>query len=150
MHNSFKFLVVCGSLQVLSLSLVACGPKHVAPVTVGDMMDDRVVLDGILLKCSATPSKMNSDPDCMSARVAIERLAKVNELGDERKHAEDFERVREQLRVSEARKHQMDPHPKVDGYTLPVVPVEPAEPPASAAAPAPAPAPAPASSPPKS
>ena len=145
MHNSFKFLVVCGSLQVLTLALVACGPKHEAPVTVGDMMDDRVVLDGILLKCSRTPSKMNSDPDCINARVAIERLAKVNELGEEKKHAEDFERVREQLRVPEARNHQMDTHPKVDGYSLPVVPVEPAESPVSAAAPVPAPA----SSPPK-
>ncbi len=133
MHNSVKKWVFCGSLEVLAVTLVACGPKHEAPVTVGDMMDDRVVLDGILLKCSRTPSKMNSDSDCINARVAIERLAKVNELGEEKKHAEEFERVREQLRVSEARNHQMDTHPKLDGYSLPVVPVEPVESPASSA-----------------
>ena len=91
-------------------------------------MEDRVVLDGVLIKCNRNPSKINSDMDCLNARIAIERLAKVNELGEQKKHAEEFERIREQLRVSQDLKRQRrEAAQKVDPYNLPVIPVDGAE-----------------------
>jgi hypothetical protein len=89
------------------------------------MMSDRVTLDGVLIKCNAHPATMNTDSDCLTARVAIERLAKAHELGEQTKHAEEFERIRDQLRLSQDKvRSQHEAAQKVDPYNLPLVPVD--------------------------
>ncbi len=107
-------------------------------------MEDRVVLDGILMKCDQHDTKSHDSVDCGNARIAVERLATQNvDPALERKRQEEFERAREQLRVTQERTRQeQEAKKKVDPYTLPVVPVEPArlppqtsEPPASGAGP---------------
>jgi hypothetical protein len=106
-------------------------------MSVTDLMEDRVMLDGVLMKCDQNHAKARTDSDCINARIAIERLASQKEPAEEAQRAAEFERNREQLRVSQdkQRQEQEAKNPKVDAYHLPLVPVEPAP---AAAPPAPA------------
>ncbi|HEX3602640.1 MAG TPA: hypothetical protein VHU43_01015 [Steroidobacteraceae bacterium] len=99
-------------------------------MTVTDLMEDRVLLDGVLLKCNRDSEKARGDSDCLNARIAIERLAARVDPAAEAKRVEDFERSREQLRVTEEKKKQeQESKTKVDAYHLPVIPVESTPPP---------------------
>ena len=95
-------------------------------------MEDRVTLDGIMLKCNQNPAKFRGTSDCENARIAIERLASQNvDPTTEKKRQEEFERAREQLRLAQERQRQeQEAKAKVDAYSLPVVPVTPAAAPA--------------------
>ncbi len=99
-------------------------------MTVSDLMEDRVALDGVLLKCNRDLEKARRDADCLNARIAIERLAARVDPAMEAKRIEDFERSREQLRTTEDKKRQeLESKVKVDAYHLPVIPVNPTPPP---------------------
>lgn len=91
-------------------------------------MEDRVTLDGILMKCDQDPSKVRNPSDCENARIAIERLASQQVDPDEEKKREaEFEKAREKLRVVQDKlRQEQEAKTKVDAYTLPVVPVNPA------------------------
>jgi hypothetical protein len=105
-------------------------------MTVGDLMEDRVTLDGVLMKCNQNPIKARTDSDCLNARIAIERLAKDVDPAVEEKRQAEFERSREQLRlVQEKIRQEQEAKTKVDAYSLPVVPVDPPRPPTGAATP---------------
>lgn len=94
-------------------------------MTIADLMQDRVTLDGVLMKCNEDPSKARDDQDCQNARVAIERLAKDADPADEAKRNAAFERRRDQLRQAQDRaREEQESKSKVDPYNLPVVPVE--------------------------
>ena len=99
-------------------------------MTVTELMEDRVTLDGVLMKCNEKPSKARTDADCISARIAIERLASQHEPAEEAKRAAEFERSREQLRLAQEkqRQEQESKKPKLDAYHLPVIPVDPRPP----------------------
>jgi hypothetical protein len=101
-------------------------------MTVSDLMDDRVTLDGVLMKCNRDPAQSRTNPDCLNARIAIERLAAAseNEPAREAKRREDFERSREQLRaIQDKIRQEQEAKAKVDVYHLPVMPVDPSPPP---------------------
>ena len=89
------------------------------------------MLDGVLMKCNQSASKARTDENCLNARIAIERLANQSEPAEEAKRAAEFERSREQLRLSQEKQRQAEEakNPKVDAYHLPLVPVDPAPPP---------------------
>ena len=76
------------------------------------------------------PSKARTDADCLNARIAIERLASQSEPAEEAKRTEEFERSREQLRLSQEkqRQEQAAKVKPVDVYHLPLMPVEPPAP----------------------
>ena len=98
-------------------------------MTVSDLMEDRVTLDGVLMKCTQNPAKARTDTECLNARIAIERLAKDVDPSVEAKRVEDFERTREQLRLAQEKlRREQEAKSKVDAYSLPVVPVEPPPP----------------------
>lgn len=113
-------------------------------MTVADLMEDRVTLDGILMKCNDDKYKRTrNEIECENARVAAERLAAQKDVDPaiEQQRQQEFERRREQLRLAEEKKREAEEaKSKVDAYSLPVIPVEPA---ASAPAPAPSPTPSP-------
>lgn len=90
-------------------------------------MQDRVTLDGVMIKCNQNPDKLRGTSDCENARVAVERLASENvDPTAEKKRQEEFERAREQLRLVEDKQRQeQEAKTKVDAYSLPVVPVTP-------------------------
>ena len=97
-------------------------------MTVTDLMEDRVTLDGVLMKCDRDKAKARTDVECLNARVAIDRLAKDVDPAVEQKRQADFERTREQLRLTQEKlRQEQEAKKKVDPYTLPVMPVEPAQ-----------------------
>ena len=105
-------------------------------------MEDRVTLDGILLKCDQAPAKVRNPSDCENARIANERLAtqRVDPEVEKRRQV-DFEKAREQLRLTQDKlRQEQEAKTKVDAYTLPVVPVDSAASAKGAAPTAPAPA----------
>ncbi len=98
-------------------------------MSVTDLMEDRVTLDGVLMKCNRNPSKARTDSDCLNARIAIERLASQSAPAEEAKRSEEFERNREKLRLAQEKQRQeQEAKTQVDAYNLPLVPVEPPPP----------------------
>lgn len=88
-------------------------------------MEDRVTLDGVLLKCNENPAKVHNQSDCLNARIAVERLAKDVDPAEETRRSAEFERSREKLRlVQEKVRQDQETKTKVDAYNLPVIPVE--------------------------
>lgn len=129
MPHTAKQIVACGWLCAALLGGAACTPKRVPAMTVTDLMEDRVTLDGVLMKCNQDPSKARSDSDCLNARIAIERLAKDADPAVEARRNAEFERSREQLRLAQEKVRQaQEAKTKVDAYDLPLVPVDPAPP----------------------
>ncbi len=124
--STLRSALICGSI----LGAAACGPHKIPPMTVSEFMEDRVALDGVILKCNQDPALARSDADCLNARIAVERLASQNEAAREAKREEEFERTREQLRMLQDKQRQeQEAKTKVDAYHLPLVPVEPTPPP---------------------
>ena len=125
MPISIKSIIACGCLGAAILGTAACGPKRIPPMSVTDLMEDRVTLDGVLMKCNRNPSKARNDSDCLNARIAIERLASRNQPAEEAKRAEEFEHSREKLRLAQEKQRQeQESKTTVDVYHLPLVPVE--------------------------
>lgn len=126
MPNSIKHFVVYSALCAAIFASAACSPKRIPPMTVSELMEDRVTLDGVMLKCNQNPSKARSDSDCLNARIAIERLAKDVDPAEEAKRNADFERRREQLRQAQEKvRVEQEARNRVDPYNLPVLPVAP-------------------------
>ena len=133
MRYSIESIAVRACLVAGLLAGAACSQRHVAPMTVADLMEDRVTLDGVLMKCNQNERKARTDADCLNARIAIDRLAAQNESAEEAKRAAQFEHSREQLRLAQEKQRQeQEEKTKVDAYHLPLVPVDPAPPPAPA------------------
>lgn len=131
MSISIKSFVAYGGLGAAILASAACSPRPIPPMSVTDLMEDRVMLDGVLMKCNQNASRARTDENCVNARIAIERLASQSEPAEEAKRAAEFERSREQLRMAQEKQRQEEAakNPKVDAYHLPLVPVEPTPPP---------------------
>ena len=131
MPFSSKQILACGWLCAAMLVSAACSPRRIPPMTVADLMEDRVTLDGVLLKCDQNPVKARNDSDCLNARIAVERLARDHEYdpAEDKKRQEEFERRREELRLAQEKLRQdHEAKTKMDAYSLPVVPVEPMQP----------------------
>jgi hypothetical protein len=125
MSYTTKQIVTCGWLLAAILVSAACAPKRIPPMTVTDLMEDRVTLDGVLMKCNENPAKARSDSDCRNARIAIERLAKDVDPAEVAKHNAEFEHSRERLRLAQEKvRQEQEAKTKVDAYNLPLVPVE--------------------------
>jgi hypothetical protein len=135
MRHSTKQILGYGWLCAALLGAAACSPRRIPSMTVEDLMEDRVTLDGIMMKCNQNPAKLRDTSDCENARVAVERLASENvDPAVEKKRQEEFERAREQLRLAEDKQRQeQESKAKVDAYSLPVIPVTPAAAPSGAA-----------------
>jgi len=127
MPVSIKSFVAFGCLGAVILATAACSPRRIPPMSVSELMEDRVTLDGVLMKCNRNTAKARTDADCLNARIAIERLASQSEPAEEAKRMEEFEHSREQLRLSQEKQRQEKEakNPKVDAYHLPLVPVDP-------------------------
>ena len=130
MQISIKSGVAFGCVVAVVMATAACSPRRIPPMTVTELMEDRVTLDGVLMKCNQNQAKSRSNTDCLNARIAIERLASQHEPAEEAKRAEQFERSREQLRLAQdkQRQEQEAKNIKPDAYHLPVIPVEPPAP----------------------
>ncbi len=90
MSYTTKQILACGWLCAAILGSAACSPKRIPPLTIDDLMEDRVTLDGVLMKCNENPAKARNDADCRNARIAIERLAKDVDPAEEAKRNAEF------------------------------------------------------------
>ena len=54
MPISIKSIVANGCLIAVVAATAACSPRRIPPMTVTDLMEDRVMLDGVLMKCNQT------------------------------------------------------------------------------------------------
>jgi hypothetical protein len=136
MPMTVKSTAACAGFAAVMLVAAACSPRRIPPMSVTDLMEDRVTLDGVLMKCSENPAKARADSDCLNARIAIDRLASRNDPAEEAKRVQEFEHNRERLRLSQEKQRlDQEAKTKVDAYHLPLVPVEPS--PAAAAPPPP-------------
>lgn len=125
MRNNTRHWLACGLLGAALLGSVGCEPKRAPAMTVADLMEDRVTLDGVLMKCNRDAAKARDDSDCRNARIAIERLAKDVDPAEEAKRTADFERSREALRLAQERvRKDQEAKAKVDAYSLPMVPID--------------------------
>ena len=131
MAISIKSIVRLSLCCAALAAVAACSPRKIPPVTIAELMEDRVKLDGVLMKCNQGSNTGHDDMDCINARIAVERLEAQKQSSVEAKRAEDFERNREQLRAKRdrEREEQEAKVKKVDAYHLPLVPVEPSPPP---------------------
>src|ERR1700721_2862716 len=75
MRHSINHILAAGGLCAAILAVLGCAPRRIPPATVEDLMEDRVTLDGILLKCDQDPAKVRNPSDCENARIANRRLA---------------------------------------------------------------------------
>jgi hypothetical protein len=128
MQSALRKAGILGLVGAAAMGLAACSPPPVHHLSVNDLLEDRVMLDGVLLKCDQDAGKARGDADCENARIAVERLAAQQEPAEEAKRREEFERTREKLRLAEEKQRDQAAKPKLDGYTLPVVPVDPPPP----------------------
>jgi hypothetical protein len=130
MRLSIKSIISRVLVCTAIFAATGCTQHKPPPLTVEDLMEDRVALDGIVMKCNQDPSYARSTNDCITARIAAERLAKRNSAAEEAQHAEAFERNREQLRAQQDKqREEQAAKVKVDAYHLPVMPVEQTPPP---------------------
>lgn len=131
MANSIKSIISLGLWCAAFGVVAACSPRKIPPLTISDLMEDRVKLDGVLMKCNQRSNSPHNDIDCINAGIAVERLDAQKQQGIEAKRAEEFERNREQLRSQQDRQRdELEAKKvKVDAYHLPVVPVESSPPP---------------------
>ncbi len=116
-----------GLLCAAALAFAACSrPPVTRPLTVADLMKDRVALDGVVMKCGNDLRVARTEPDCAAARVAIDRLAEKRDAAQAAKREAEFEQRREELRLAEEQHRlELEAQQKVDAYTLPLVPIEP-------------------------
>ena len=125
MPFTLKQFAASAGLVAAILGSAACTPKHIPAMTVQDLMEDRVTLDGVLLKCNEHSAKARNESDCLTARIAVERLAKDVDPAEETRRNAEFERSRERLRLAQEKvRHDQEAKTKVDAYNLPLVPVE--------------------------
>jgi hypothetical protein len=142
MAHSITQIIAAALFSTGILSVTGCTPPRQPPTTVEDLMEDRVTLDGLLMKCNQTPVKTGDAADCLNARIAVERLAHDADRVAAANRDAAFERRRDQLRQAEDRaREEQEAKSKVDPYEMPVVPVDGSSPPAGAPAIASQPAP---------
>jgi hypothetical protein len=129
-----------GLLGGALLAVAACAPVHSPQPSVSDLLEDRVLLDGIILKCNSDLQMSRNDPQCSTARIAIARLAAASEADGTEARQAGFERRREQLRQEQDKQRlAQESAQKLDAYSMPVVPVDPGPAAVGPAAPAAAP-----------
>lgn len=115
-----------GLFCALLLASAACSRRAVTPLTVAELMSDRVLLDGVVMKCGDDLGVALTRPNCAAARIAIDRLAEKRDEAEAAKRAAEFEQRREELRLAEEQHRlEVEAREKVDAYTLPLVPIGP-------------------------
>jgi hypothetical protein len=112
------------------LWLCGCSGPPPAPHSISELVDDRALLQGIMVRCAADEWAAKKDVECANARLAVERIGKVEDTKHDTERGITFQRQREQHRDQEeqARRAAERAHPGFDPYSSPVTPDKPAEP----------------------
>jgi hypothetical protein len=128
MDSGFNMLRAI-AMAAIVVGSSACERAPSTGISVQDLLDDRVTLDGVLMKCNHYPRDASIGQDCHNARIAIERLATARDETEAAKKQAEFEHHRDRVRAEqEQSKRRRDESQKVDPYKLPLVPADPAPP----------------------
>lgn len=102
--------------------LAGCGGPEPRARTVPELVEDPVVLQGLVARCNADKRAAAADPECANARVAMERLGEQEDAKRDAQHAAEFEQRRAMRRAAqdEAAKEAAATKPAFDPYTAPV------------------------------
>ena len=130
MPYTVKQFVACRTAQrQRSWAARRARPKRAPPMTVDDLMEDRVMLDGVLLKCNQNPAEARNElglPVMPGSRS--NGWHKDVDPTEEAKRNAEFERSREKLRLAQEKlRQEQEEKTKFDAYSLPVVPVSPVD-----------------------
>lgn len=87
--------LICAALAVGLL--FGCAEEPVPP-TVDEFMSNRVLLDATMVRCSANRSSTKYEADCLTARDAINRIARIEEDARRAELEKQSERKRRALR----------------------------------------------------
>jgi hypothetical protein len=82
---------------IFCAALVACS-EDVPPRTVTEFMDDQLLLEAVLLRCTQNRTESRYDPECVNAREAVKRLEAKQEADRRAELEAQSERKREALR----------------------------------------------------
>jgi hypothetical protein len=83
---------------ILSAALFAACSEDVPPRTVTEFIDDELLLEAVLLRCTQNRTESRYDPECVNAREAV-KLLEAKQEADRRAELEaQSERKREALR----------------------------------------------------
>ncbi|MBS0613010.1 MAG: EexN family lipoprotein [Proteobacteria bacterium] len=133
--NGHKTSLLAVSLCCAAAALLAgCEDPPLPPLTVDQLVEDPVMLDGVLMKCNGALGAQRPVTECKNARIAVERIAAEREKVELAQREATFQRSRERLRQQQdLQRRQEEEAKKVDPYKLPVVPpAETGAPPATA------------------
>jgi hypothetical protein len=83
---------------ILSAALLAACSENVPPRTVTEFMDDQLLLEAVLLRCTQNRTESRYDPECVNAREAVKRLEAKQEADRRAELEAQSERKREALR----------------------------------------------------
>jgi hypothetical protein len=105
-----------------SLALAGCGEPTLRARTVDELALDPPVLQGIVSRCEADKRAAATDPECLNARLAAERLARAEDTKHDVDHDREFERQRELRRERDEaqRRAAAQKEPAFDPYSSPV------------------------------
>lgn len=103
-----RLVIICGSL-----SLFAGCAKEPPPRTVGEFLDNRILLEATMVRCGENRSTSKYEAECVNAREAINRIAVQEEAARRAELEAQSDRKRKSLRrtqqaAAEARRRAAD------------------------------------------
>jgi hypothetical protein len=118
--------LIIAAAAVAAVHTFAAGCSQELPVrSTLELMDDPLVLEGVVIRCQAIGEAAGQDEECRNAREAIDRIAAAKERVRQPEPAVDpaFEEARAQRRAQEERERQQLERQEqpVDAYSLPLV-----------------------------
>ena len=92
-----KNLIKSGILAASAFFVVGCAEEQ-PPPSVQEFMNDAVLLDATMVRCSVNRAQTKYEPECMNAREAINRAARAEEAERRASLEAQSERKRQALR----------------------------------------------------
>jgi len=91
------------AIVIVALVAAACGASGTRPRSVAELADDPLVLQGLVERCAADPKAAARDPECLNARLALDRLGAAADREHDPERDAEFARERELRRQHEER-----------------------------------------------
>jgi len=108
------------AIVIVALVAAACGASGTRPRSVAELADDPLVLQGLVERCAADPKAAARDPECLNARLALDRLGAAADREHDPERDAEFARERELRRQHEERARRGAAPPAFDPYSAPV------------------------------
>ena len=117
------------AVALVAVALAGCGAPKPLPHTVNELVDDRVLLQGIIVRCAADKRAADADVECTNARLAVERIGAEEDSRHSAERGAAFDQQREQHRVQEEQRRRAAEHAQAtfDPYSSPVTGDKPPE-----------------------